>query len=194
MRPRRAGGRRAAGCAPWPAGRTPRSRTPRPPSRPAPPPATSAAWRNGARCASARGPSGHQHPELVDVGPLAVALADDRALVHHEHAVGQSEDLVEILRDHQYRDTAGGCGAQQFVHVLDGADVEPARGRSHYERAGGTGELAADHDLLEVAAGEVARTRFGPGCAHGVTGYQLTRATRDTAAAQEWPNADVRVS
>ena len=47
-------------------------------------------------------------PSSSTVAAARVALADDRALVHDGDAVGEREDLVEVLADQQHGDAARG--------------------------------------------------------------------------------------
>ena len=54
-------------------------------------------------------------------------------------------------------------GAQPAVDVLDGTDVDAARGLVDQQHRGVVRHLAADHELLQVAAGEGAG-RALPGC------------------------------
>ena len=54
------------------------------------------------------------------------------------------------------------------MHRLDRADVEPARRLSDDEDERVARELAAEDELLEVAAGEVAHRRLRPGRLHVV--------------------------
>jgi len=80
------------------------------------------------------------------------------------------------------------------VHVLDRADIETARGRGDDERARLAGELAADHDLLEVAAREVAGLRLRPRRLDRIAGDQRGGALEDAGAPQERPGAHVGVA
>src|SRR5262249_42940396 len=74
-----------------------------------------------------------------------VALADDRPLVHHDDAVGEGEDLVEVLADQEHTDTVRRSFAQVCVDRLDRRDVEPAcRRRGHDDRRL-AGELTCEH-------------------------------------------------
>src|SRR6187551_1797919 len=54
----------------------------------------------GARSASIVLPTArHEQAELLDGGRLRVALARDRALIHHGDAVGQGENLIEVFAE-----------------------------------------------------------------------------------------------
>ena len=95
----------------------------------------------------------------------ASTLADDRALVHHERSrsarasTSSRSSLISSTAD-----AVGGRVAQVAVHGLDRADVEAARRRRGDEHARLARELAAEHDLLQVAAREHrARGVLGPG-------------------------------
>ena len=127
--------------------------------------------------------SGHQQPELLDGGGARVALADDRALVDHRDAVGEREDLVEVLRDEQHADVSLRRLAQVAVHRLDRGDVEPACRRRDDEHARASLELPREHDLLEVPAGELARRQLRAAAANVVALDQLApRACGSRAA------------
>src|SRR5262245_7447423 len=71
--------------------------------------------------------AGHEQAELGFSGLGARQLADQAAVEHHEDAVGERQDLVELDRDQQDR-LAGGAHLQQAaVDELDGPDVDAAR-------------------------------------------------------------------
>ena len=89
--------------------------------------------------ASAAG-DGLAHPALVDDG----------------HAVGDGEDLVEVLADEQDGRPAGALREQQPVDGLDGAHVQAARGLHGHEHARPGADLAGQDEPLEVAAREEA--------------------------------------
>ena len=102
------------------------------------------------------------NPSSSGRGRGRVDLSGDRALVHDHDAVGQSEDLIEVLADQEHADAAGRGLAQVLVHGLDRADIEPtgrSRGNEHARLAR---ELAGEDDLLQVAAGEPARRGVRP--------------------------------
>ena len=88
------------------------------------------------------------------------------ALVHHEDAVGQPEDLVELERDQQHRASGVALLDQLAVHELDRADVEAARRLRGQQQLRLQIDLAREHELLLVAAGEGARRRRGRAAAH----------------------------
>ena len=73
--------------------------------------------------------------------------------------------------------------AQVGVHGLDRADVEPARRRRRDQDLRLARELAAEHELLQVAAGEVARAAAcGPGACTPVALDQLGARRRGSRA------------
>src|SRR5262245_7496096 len=94
----------------------------------------------------------HQQADALDVRLGAGQLAADPASMDHHDAVGQREDLLELVGDQQHGDAPIGGGAQTLADELDRPDVEPAarlRGDEH-GRLGG--ELAGEDDALLVAA------------------------------------------
>src|SRR2546426_3941549 len=102
-------------------------------------------------------PSRHQQADLLHVRLARVELAEDLPFVHHGDAVGEREDLVQVLADQQHAHAVGGRVAQVRMHRFDRADVEPARRRGRDEQARLARELPREHDLLQGAAGEEAR-------------------------------------
>ena len=100
---------------------------------------------------------------LLDGRGGAVELAGDRALVHDEDAVRERAELVEVLADQEHRD-AGAAASRRYPWTVSiAADVEPPRRLRGDEHARLALELAPEHELLEVAAGEVAHRRVRPG-------------------------------
>ena len=89
----------------------------------------------------------------------AVGLGDrrdvvDRAARHHGDAVGELEDLVEVLRHQQH-----GGAAVALLHDLradlgDRGEVEPEAGVGDDQHVDVAGELARQHGALHVAARE----------------------------------------
>ena len=96
-------------------------------------------------------------PISSTVGGAGIDLAGDPPLVEDDDAVGEREHLVEVLADQQHGDVELRGVAKVVVNVLDRADVETARRRGGDQHARRARELAAEHDLLQVAAGELAR-------------------------------------
>ena len=74
-------------------------------------------------------------PSSSTVALAGVDLAHDRALVHHGDAIGEGQDLVEVLADQEHRDLPRRGLAQIAVNGLDRADVETAGGRRGHEHA-----------------------------------------------------------
>ena len=63
---------------------------------------------------------------IRDSGGGGIQLAHDLALIHHEDAVGQAHDLVQLQRDQQHRLALVPLGHQLAVDVLNGAHVQAA--------------------------------------------------------------------
>ena len=108
--------------------------------------------------------AGHREPELF-LGRRRRELADDAALVDDEDAVGEREDLLELERDEEHRAAGVALLDEAAVDELDRADVETARrlrGDQHLRIAV---DLAREHHLLLVAAGERAGRRRRPAAA-----------------------------
>src|SRR5437764_1064207 len=132
-------------------------------------------------------PSRHQQADLVDarIGPRG--LTDDRALVHDRDPVCKRQDLVEVLADQQHGDTFRGCVAEVRVDGLDRSDVEPTGRRGRNEQLRLTRELAREHHLLQVAAGEQACRRRRAGRRDRVAADQLDRTLLDATQPQQRP-------
>ena len=127
------------------------------------------AGRGRRRHPGCRPATGHQQPDLVDVGVGGAERADDPALVHDVDAIGQGQDLVEFLGDEQDRGPRLAPGEEDAMDGLDRPDIEAA-GRldgDHQARAGF--DLAGEDQALEVAA------RQQPGL-----GVDRRRGDRDT--------------
>ena len=90
-------------------------------------------------------------------------LADDPPVDDHDDPVGEVEDLLQLGRDQQHADAVGGGRAELAGHVLDGADVEPARRLGGDEHPRVVRQLAGQHDPLLVAARQRPHRRVGPG-------------------------------
>ena len=66
-------------------------------------------------------------PSVRSSAAAAVDLADDAAGEHHQDAVGERQDLVELDRDHQHGAARVAALHQLAMDELDGADVDAAR-------------------------------------------------------------------
>ena len=84
----------------------------------------------------------------------------------HRDPVGDLEQLVEILADHQHRGAAAGEIDQRLPDGGGGQASTPQVGWLTTSTPGSAQDLAADHELLQVAAGQRAGGRVGPGLAH----------------------------
>ena len=82
-------------------------------------------------------------------------LGDDPAAEHHQDAVGQRHDLVELGRDDQHADALVARLDDALVDVFDRADVEAARRLRGDHQLDVARQLAADDQLLLVAARKV---------------------------------------
>src|SRR5207248_1911810 len=93
---------------------------------------TSPASRRGGSSGDAAGLSldtstGAQIGNSLLAADRALKLADGAALVHHDHAVGETEDLEHVRRDEQDRDPLLEQLADQLEDLLLRADVDPPR-------------------------------------------------------------------
>src|SRR5260370_1509784 len=95
----------------------------------------------------------HQQAELA-LARLRAELADDPPALHHQDAVGQRADLVEIGRDEEDRHPRSFQRDESLVNKVARPDIE-ARGRltnNQAERA--VVRFAGADELLLVAAGQ----------------------------------------
>src|SRR5215218_5281510 len=97
-------------------------------------------------------PSSHEESDLLLRGLLRVHLADDAAVVEDEQAVGKRSDLFEFRGDEQDGAALVAQLDQLAVDELDGADVHAARRLRDEQELRAQAELAADDELLLVAA------------------------------------------
>ncbi len=134
----------------------------------------------------ARRPSAGRSPRRPP--PARDDLADDRALVHDRdrgRRAARISSRSSLMRS--TRDAVCGGLAQVRVHRLDRADVEPARRRRGDEQPRLAGELAREHDLLQVAAREQPRRRAGPGRGDAVALDQLDGALANAPEPEQRP-------
>ena len=82
-------------------------------------------------------------------------LADDPPGVQHDDAVGEGQQLVEILGDQQHAAAGVAQAAQLVVDVGVGADVEAPGGLGGDEERR-AGQRPGEQHLLQVAAREAA--------------------------------------
>ena len=125
-------------------------------------------------------PAEHRHAELLVAG-VRRQLGHDPALVDDQHAVAERADLLELQRHEQHAAARVALLEQLPVDELDRADVEAARRLRGDRDLRLLGELARDHDLLLVAAGERAGQRL-----------RARRRARRTARAAARPAASIR--
>src|SRR5919199_1846567 len=94
----------------------------------------------------------HQEADLFLRGALGVNFADDAAVVDDEQAVCERGDLFQLGRDEEDGAALVAQLDQLAVYELDGADVHAARRLRDEQELRVQAELAADDELLLVAA------------------------------------------
>ena len=114
---------------------------------------------------------GFVRPGHEQADPLAVDLARRicrRKLPARDHgdAVRDLEDLVQILADDEHRGTALGHVRQHLANERRRPCVHAPGWLVDHQDSGLPVELASDHELLEIPAGERLRRRVGPARAH----------------------------
>src|SRR5690606_7511233 len=119
------------------------------------------------------GPSSHEQAELGAGYLPAQEFASDLALIQHDDAVAEVQDLVEVVREQQ-DSLAGVADADELaVDELDRAD-SPAAGRLDGKQDVWIAiQFAGDDQLLLVAAGKGPRGRFRRWRANVVALHQL---------------------
>ena len=104
----------------------------------------------------------HQQPEALDRRLAAIESADDAALVHDGDAIGEEEELLEVLADHDERRSPAARSARKRSCTNSGrADVEAPRRLGGDQHLRVEGELAREQRLLQVAARERAGAHAG---------------------------------
>ncbi len=107
--------------------------------------------------------AGHQQAEGSRRGVGPRQLADDPSGEQHDDAIGEGEQLVEVLGDQQHTATGLAQPAQLVVDVGVGTDVEAAGRLGGDEGPGRAGQRPGQEDLLQVAAGQPAGGVVGLG-------------------------------
>ena len=97
----------------------------------------------------------HQEAEVLGVGLFRPALAGDAAAAEHDDAVGEREDLVEFDRDQEHRLAGVALRDDPLVDEFDRADVDAAGRLPDEQDLGIAFDLARQHELLLIAAGEI---------------------------------------
>src|SRR6516165_5297355 len=95
--------------------------------------------------------SGHVGTNRARVGGLDRGLVDDASLRHHEDAIGQLEQLVEVLADQQHRGAAVARRHKLAADLRDGGDVESKARVGDDQEFDLARELTRQHDPLHVA-------------------------------------------
>ncbi len=90
----------------------------------------------------------------VAISRLRRYAVDDPAFAHHEDAVGDLEDLVEIVADKQNCGTAVRRRDDLRVDLGDRLEVEAEARIGNYDETGSPGQLAGEDGALDIAAGE----------------------------------------
>jgi len=103
-------------------------------------------------------------------------------------AIAQLEEFVQFLADHQHRATGVAQGQDLGADLGGGADVDSPGGLRDHQQSGLGVDLAADDELLQVAARERTGRGIGATGAHveafdDVAGLLAQRAHADPAAA-----------
>ncbi len=114
-------------------------------------------------------------------------LRDDLALVHDEDPVRERQDLLELERDEEDRPAPVSLLDEPPVDELDRTDVEPSRRLRGDEDARIAVDLAGEHDLLLVAAGERARPASAgppPRTSNSLEEPRVARSTRRAGNSQ----------
>src|SRR6185437_16240561 len=145
--------------------------------------------RSRAKICSRRRPDPrHQQSQRALVG-VGGELADDGAVAHHDDAVGEGADLVEVDGDEEDRAAGVAQRAQAAMDELDGADIDAARRLPDEEEPRPPRHLARADQLLLVAAGEEGGAQLGVGRPHVVFAHAGEGADMDRVTAQQEPPA-----
>ena len=101
--------------------------------------------------------------DLLDRGGGGGQRVGEHADIDDGKPVGEHEQLVQILGNDQHGGTVGGQRDQGLVNGGGGAGIDTPGGLRDHEHARVLQHLAADDELLQVAAGEAARQRVDAG-------------------------------
>ena len=110
-------------------------------------------------------PRGKLHDRLL-VHVVALHLAGDPALVQHQDAVADADQLRQLRRDRDDADALVGEVAQDGVDLRLGADVDAARRLVDEEHARVDGKQLGQRHLLLVAAGKLRHRLVHAGAAN----------------------------
>ena len=105
-------------------------------------------------------PSGHQQADLFQRRDLRIDFAGDPPFVNHQQAIGQRRHFFELGRDQQDRAAGVAQRDELAVDELDRADIDAARRLRHEQQLRLQLELAADDQLLLIAARQRARRQL----------------------------------
>ena len=102
-------------------------------------------------------------PSSAGVTVVGSSLATSCAPVDHVEGVGQADQLLEVGRDEQHGEVGGPGLAEVVPDGGLGADVDASGGLGGDEHRRVGHHLAADDELLLVAAGQREGGDVGPG-------------------------------
>ena len=134
----------------------------------------------------------HHQAERALVGAAGRHLAHDAAGEHHQDAVGERQDLVELDRDHQHGAALVAALHQLAMDEFDGADIDAARRLADQQHLGLARHLARQHQLLLVAAGEARRAQAGRARPHVEAFHQRGAMRADRRAVEQVVAAEGR--
>ena len=89
------------------------------------------------------------------------SASDSDADIDDSEAVGERQQLVEVLGDHERRRPRAGEVEQRLVDRGRRPGVDAPGRLGDHQHARVLQDLAADDELLQVAAGQAARQRVG---------------------------------
>src|SRR5688572_6863865 len=71
--------------------------------------------------------AGHHQTEVTDGHVAPCHRRRHAAAIHHDHAIGECEQLVEVLGDQENAGSGGARLQELLMHIADRADVEAPR-------------------------------------------------------------------
>ena len=105
-------------------------------------------------------------PSCSRVASRGVERRRQLAVKHHRDAVGDFGELVEILADDQHGGAAAGEIDQRLADDRGRAGIDAPGRLADDEDARLAQDFAADHEFLQIAAGEAGGFRIALGLAH----------------------------
>ncbi len=94
----------------------------------------------------------HVCAQRVPIGSRGRAFEDDAPFAHHDDAVGQVQQFVQIFADQQHRRAAVARGHQAAVDFGHRGEVQAEHRVADQQQVSLFGQFASEHRALHIAA------------------------------------------